>query len=199
MIAISMSNVSRQCKVLLLLVAILLFGGLLRGASIWDDDYDREDYEEAAGASFAFLLNPSDDIWGISLGSGTWLVDTPVFGDYFVRLFYSGMEETTYSGIGMTLRIMPHWQVAPYVGAGGSYNYAFNRADADSSESSFTVNGEDRTGLGRSYWGGHAEAGVRIWFDSRLKLLEAMGRYTWSSNEGDRDYWLVGISTGVGI
>ncbi len=196
---VSMSKVSCQCKVLLLLLAIPLFGGFVYGAGMWDDDYDREDYEEPAGASFAFLLNPADDIWGIGIGSGTWLVDTPIFGDYFVRLFYNGLEETTYSGIGMTLRIMPHWRVAPFVGAGGSYNYALNRAEADSEDGSLTVHGDDYSEAGQSYWGGHAEAGLRIRFDSRLQLLELMGRYTWSSNEGDTDYWLVGISTGVGI
>ena len=190
---------SRQCKVLLLLLAISLFSGSMSGASIWDDDYDREDYEEPAGASFAFLLNPSDDVWGIGIGSGTWLVDTPIFGDYFVRLFYNGLEETTYSGIGMTLRIMPHWRVAPFVGAGGSYNYAFSRSEASSDDATLVVHGDDYSEMGHSYWGGHAEAGLRVWFNSRLQLFELMGRYTWSSNEGDRDYWLIGISTGVGI
>ncbi len=196
---VSMCIVNAQCKVLLLVLTISFLGALDGRADIWNDGYDREDYEEPAGASFAFLLNPSDDIWGMAIGSGTWLVDTPVFGDYFVRLFYNGLERTTYSGIGMTLRLMPHWRVAPFVGAGGSYNYAFNRAEANSSRGSFVVEGEDYSGAGSSYWGGHAEAGVRVWFGSRLQLLEVMGRYTWSSNEGDLDYWLLGISTGVGI
>jgi hypothetical protein len=199
MMIISMNNVNRQCKVLLLLLAISLLGAMGGSADIWNDDYNREDYEEPAGASFAFLLNPSEDIWGIAIGSGTWLVNTPVFGDYFIRLFYNGLEETTYSGIGMTLRLMPHWRVAPFAGAGGSYNYALNRAEADSENGSLVVHGEDYSGAGTSYWGGHAEAGMRIWFNSRLQLLEVMGRYTWSSNDGDRDYWLIGISTGVGI
>ena len=199
MMAISMSNMNGQCRVLLLVLAIALFGSGARAASIWDDDYERRDYEEPAGASFAFLLNPADDIWGIGIGSGTWLVNTPVFGDYFVRIFYSGVESNTYSGVGMTLRIMPHWTVAPFVGAGGSYNYAIDQAEVDSSESSCVVDGKDYSGLGSSYWGGHVEAGVRVRFKSRLQLLEVMGRYTWSSNRGDRDYWLVSISTGVGL
>ena len=194
-----MRNVSQQCKLVALLLAIPLLGGRLQAGSFWDDDYDREDYEEPAGPSIAFLLNPSDDIWGISLGSGTWLTDTPVFGDYFVRLFYNGIEEATYSGIGMTLRLMPHWSVAPFVGAGGSYNYSFNRAEVDTSDSTFVVQGDDYSAAGESYWGGHVETGLRIWFNSRVQLIEVMGRYTWSSNEGERDYWIVGISTGVGI
>lgn len=181
------------------MLTIFLFGGKAVASSMWDNDYDREDYEEPAGASFAFLLNPSDDIWGINLGSGTWLVGTPIFGDYFARLFYNGLEQSTYSGIGMTLRIMPHWRVAPFVGAGVSYNYAFKRAEASSRNSTLIVESEDTPGPGGSYWGGHAEAGMRFWFDSRLRLLEIMGRYTWSSSEGETDYWLIGISTGVGI
>ncbi len=190
---------SFQCRVLLPALAIFLLGGVVSAGSIWDDEYDREDYEEPAGASFAFLGNPSDDIWGISFGSGTWLVGTPVFGDYFVRLFYNGLEEATYSGLGMTIRLMPHWRVAPFVGAGGSYNYSFNRAEARSSDSTLVVHGETYSDTGNSYWGGHAEAGLRIWFESKLQLLEVMGRYTWSSSDGEMDYWLVGISTGVGI
>jgi len=191
-----MCNISRQCKTLLLVLAISLFGGFARGASIWDEDYDREDYEEPAGASFAFLINPSDNIWGIGVGSGTWLVNTPVFGDYFVRLMQNGLEETTYGGIGMTIRIMPHWTVAPFVGSGGSYNYSFDQTEEDSGDTSSVVQVGDDSETGRSYWGGHAEAGIRVWYKSRTRLLELMGRYTWSSSEGDMDYWLIGISTG---
>lgn len=184
---------------MVLLLATPLLGRPAAAQRLWDDDFDREDYEEPAGASFAFLLNPVDDIYGISIGSGTWLAGTPVFGDYFVRLFYNGLEEATYSSLGMTLRIMPHWRTAPFVGAGGSYNYSFTRAEANSRDATFVVQGEDANIAGDSYWGGHVEAGLRIRFASRLQLLEFMGRYTWSSNSGDRDYWLVGISTGVGI
>jgi hypothetical protein len=177
----------------------LLLCGRAMAQSIWDDDFDRESYEEPAGASFAFLLNPSDDIWGIGIGSGTWLVGTPVFGDYFVRLFYNGLEEATYSSLGMTLRLMPHWRVAPFAGFGGSYNYSMSQPEIDDREGAVVVQGQDYSGLGESYWGGHVEAGVRFWSSSRRKLFELMGRYTWSSNEGEKDYWLVGIGTGVGM
>ena len=53
--------------------------------------------------------------------------------------------------------------------------------------------------MGKSYWGGHAEAGVRFWIPPPVQLLEVYGRYTWTSLQGERDYWLVGISTGVGF
>ncbi len=191
---------SRQCKLVVLLLAIPLLGGRLQAGSFWDDDYNSEDYEEPAGPSFAFLFNPSDDIWGISIGAGTWLTGTPVFGDYFARLFYNSIEGTTYGGIGMTLRIMPHWTVAPFVGAGGSYNEALEDKETHRTGNGTVIVHDDHyNAVGESYWGGHVETGVRVWFSSRLQLLEVMGRYTWSGNEGDRDYWLIGISTGVGI
>jgi hypothetical protein len=194
-----MHKVSRQCKLVALLLAIPLLGGRLQAGSFWDDDYNREDYEEPAGPSFAFLLNPADDIWGISVGAGTWLTGTPIFGDYFARLFHNGIEEATYSGLGMTLRLMPHSTVAPFVGAGGSYNYSLTTVESHTGDTTLVVHGKNYSAVGKSYWGGHVETGVRVWFSSRLQLLEVMGRYTWSGNEGDRDYWLVGISTGVGI
>ncbi len=50
-----------------------------------------------------------------------------------------------------------------------------------------------------SYWGGHVESGFRLWMNNRVRLLEILGRYTWSSLGTEHDYWLVGISTGVGI
>jgi hypothetical protein len=88
----------------------------------------------------------------------------------------------------MTFRLMPHSRVAPFVGAGGSYNLSLRQTDTD-----------EPGGLesrGNTYWGGHVEAGIRVWLRSPWRLLEIMGRYTWSSLDGDRDYWLVGISTG---
>lgn len=182
-----------------LLATFVLTYAVSAVGGIWDDDYDREAYEEPAGASFAFYGNPSDDIYGIAVGSGTWIRDTPIFGDYAIRLFYNGIEETTYSGLAMTIRIMPHWRLAPFVGAGGSYNHAFSEAHNDPETDAVIVNDESYDARGESYWGGHAETGLRLWFPNRIQLLELMGRYTWSSSSSDRDYWLVALSTGVGI
>ena len=159
-----------------------------------------EDYEEPAGSSIGFLFSTEDDIYGISGGSGTWLKNTPVFGDYFVRLFSNGTEDAFYSGVGMTLRVMPHWRVAPFVGAGGSYNFSFSSEDdTDIQGPVMPMEADTVTDRGDSYWGGHAEAGVRIWFNHRSSLFEVFVRQTTTSLEGDRDYWLIGISTGVGI
>ena len=148
--------------------------------------FDREDYEEEACGTFAFLFNTEDEVYGIGFGSGTWIKDSPVFGDYFISLFSNGIEDAFYTGLGMTIRIMPHWSVAPFVGGGGSYNFSW-ASDTDDDEEL-----EDR---GASYWAGHAEAGVRVWTGGRLGLIELLGRYTWSSLEGERDYWLIGLST----
>ncbi len=162
--------------------------------------FDPDPYEESAGASFALHLNPDDQIYGIAVGSGTWITGTPVFGDYFVSLFSNEIENSMYSGVGMTLRIMPHWRVAPFVGGGGSYNYSLSQGSATNSTASVaTADEDDLPDRGTSYWAGHAEAGVRVWFCNRLQLLELMLRYTSTSHDGDRDYWLIGISTGAGI
>ncbi|GAF97353.1 unnamed protein product [marine sediment metagenome] len=152
--------------------------------------FEREDHEEEAGESFAFLLNTEDDIYGISMGSGTWLKGSPVFGDYFLSLFSNRIEDAFYSAVGMTIRLMPHWTVAPFAGGGGSYNFSWASEPSDDDEL------PDR---GASYWGAHVEAGVRVWSGGKVGLVELMGRYTWSSLSGDRDYWLIGLSTRPGI
>jgi hypothetical protein len=162
--------------------------------------FEAEDYEEEAGSSFAFLGNPADEIYGMSLGFGTWLKGTPVFGDYFVRLLKNGIEDSVYSGLGMTFRLMPHWRLAPFVGAGGGYDASLsNRAKEDEFQTQ-PRDPEELPERGESYWGGHVESGVRLWTGNRIRLLELMGRYTWSSLSSDgHDYWLVGISTAAGI
>jgi hypothetical protein len=180
----------RHCRLLVIVAAIHVCCLLpARG-------FEREDYEEDAGSSFAFLLNPEDDIYGISFGAGTWLKGTPVFGDYFIRIFSNDIEDAYYSGLGMTFRLMPHWKFAPFVGAGGSYNHSLSRGSTEPDMFS-SMEAERLPSRGDSYWGGHAEAGFRLWIKNRLQLFEIMGRYTWSSLEGERDYWLVGISTGT--
>jgi hypothetical protein len=184
------------------LAALLTGAGLCAaaaGAAVWDDDFDREAWEEPAGASFSVLLNPSDDLYGIGFGAGVWLKGTPVFGDTFVHLFENGLEEAWYSALGMTLRLQPRWRLAPFAGVGGSYNLALDGSGGEAQgEGDLVVNGQDLSARGRSYWGGHVEAGLRLRLPPPVRLLEVCGRYTWSSNEGDVDTWLLCISTGAG-
>lgn len=168
-------------------------------AGIGDDDWDREEHEEDAGSSFAVLFNSRDDVYGIGFGAGTWIRNTPVFGDYFLSLFSNGIEDSWYGGVGMTIRLMPHTKAAPFFGGGGSYNRSLS-GSKDETETGAIVVPDEEASLpvrGESYWAWHAEAGVRFWLSGRVGLIELMGRQTWSSQGNDRGYWLVGISMGV--
>lgn len=149
--------------------------------------FDRESYEEPAGSSFSLFASPDDEIYGVGFGSGTWLKNAPVLGDYLLRMYYHGEERAYYSGIGMTLRLMPRWTYAPYVGGGGNYNYAFAHSGRAY---------EQNDGRGADYWSGHAEAGLRLWRPHRFQFFEVAFRQTW--NAGPRDYPLFFIGFGQG-
>lgn len=181
-------------RLLLVIVCMCVVGPVI--AVDWDN-FKGEDYEEPAGGSFALLANPQDNIYGFSIGDGTWLKNTPVFGDYFLGFFNSKKEDAWYSDIGMTIRIMPHWQVAPFVGAGGSYNFSLSNLSGD--KNSAVLQPGEFKDQGDSFWGGHTEAGVRVWTSENRMLFELMGRYTWTSLEGDRNFWLAGLSVGAGL
>jgi len=178
-----------KMKSLLVVVAVC---AMAHQALAWDPETD----EESAGASFAFQFNPSDEVYGIGFGEGAWIRDTPVFGDFFLALFENGIEDTTYSGVGMTLRIMPHWTVAPFAGVGGSYNYSLSQKEETTSEPPPPEEGA-LLNQGESYWAWHGETGLRIWTGGVIGLLEVSGRYVMNTLEGgDRDYWLISISVG---
>jgi hypothetical protein len=168
--------------------ALLLLGARPAPAFDWDT-FNGEDYEEPAGGGAGFELNPADRIYGLTLGSGTWLLHTPVFADYFLGFLYNGIEEGFYGQLGLTLRLMPHWRVAPFVGGGGTYDAIISRDAA-----SETTSGAEPE-KGNSYWGGHGEAGVRIAVGE--DFYELLGRYTWSSSDiPDPNYGVVRIGYG---
>ena len=172
-------------------LAMLLMTITVR-ADIFDYDFRGEDLEEPAGAGYAFIASPGDDIYGLSTGWGVWIKNTPVFGDYFVSFFENGIEDAFYTGFGLTIRLMPHWRVAPFAGAGGSYNYSWKTKTG-------TVQPADQPAdRGDSYAAGHVETGVRVALPNRARMVEVSGRYTWTSLEGNRNYWLVGIGVGAG-
>ncbi len=179
-------------KNVILCISCLFLAGQVFAVD-WEN-FKGEDYEEPAGASFQLLANPQDNIYGIALGDGTWLKNTPVFGDFALSLFSNGIEDSFYSGISMTIRLMPHWRLAPFIGGGGSYNYSWSQSSAD--DTSSTLEFEDQ---GDSYWGYHAEAGLRIRRPDGRMLFELMGRYVFTTLEEDRNYWLAGISVGAGF
>jgi len=162
--------------------------------------FEAEDYEEPAGGSFLIVASPGDGVYGIAICNGTWLKHTPVFGDFQIGLFQNDIEDALFTGVGMTLRVMPHWSVAPFVGGGGSFNYALTSGTAAGGDSGIPAENiiEAEQSGGQSYWGGHAEVGVRWSFESRFRMVEAFGRYTWSSTSDDAGYWLIGIASGAG-
>jgi len=164
---------------------------------LWlDYDFDREAYEEEAGPSFAIIASPDGEIYGMHFGYGIWLKNTPVFGDYSISLFRNKIEDAAYSGIGLTMRLMPHWKFAPFIGAGGAYNYSltYNIPEIPSQSE------DEPSDRGDSYWQSHAEAGCRLWLNNRIGLLEIAGRYVWTSfSQKDRDYTVIFVSTGTGF
>ena len=181
----------------LIALALVTFGlAPPAGAEIFEEHEDRE---VPAGTSFAFQCNPVDSIYGISAGYGMYVVDTPFFGDYFLTLFNSDLAKAFYSGVGMTVRVMPHWRVAPFVGGGGSYNFSFSSSKNESTNGNGPTVDQTAGPRGESYWGGHVETGVRFRIPHRIQFIELSGRYTWTSAQGNVDYWLVGISVGAGI
>jgi hypothetical protein len=163
------------------------------------DDFDGRAWEEPAGSTFAVLAGPEAGVYGVSFGQGMWLKGTPVFGNFCLSLFKNDNEDSLFSGIGMTIRIMPRWKLAPFIGGGGSFNYSWSSATAADSLSGIPAEAvaEASSRSGKSYWGGHVEAGARLRLDSRIRLVEAFGRHTWSSSGPEADYWLVGVSTGI--
>jgi len=176
-------------------ITLCILAGIHTFALSASAEFNREDYEEPAGASFSFFLNPDKDIYGICVSDGTWLKNTPVFADYQLSLFSNGIEDSWYTGMGMTIRIMPHWRFAPFAGGGGSYNYSFKRRE----ENVFLYEENNTDDRGDSYWASHAEAGFRIWTENRISLVEISVRHTWSQLDGERDYWLAALTTGTGF
>lgn len=176
---------------------LAMSSSLLLAGSIWNDDYRREDQEEDAGSTFMVQFNPADGIYGVCFGQGTWLKNTPIFGDFGLDVLSNDAEGEWYGGVSLTIRIMPHWGAAPFVGAGVSYHRSSNDGDTNSPSAGVFGEPADR---GDSYWGWHAEAGIRFWLPNRVRLVEIMGRYVWTDLSGnDRDYWIAGIATGTGF
>ena len=167
---------------------------LLPGHPCFAFSLDADEIEEPGGEGFTVLLNPDAGVYGVSGNSATWIRGAPVFGDYFVALFWNDIEEAFYAGVGLTVRAMPRWRVAPFLGAGGSYNHSFTvAADEDPADENFLDS------RGSSYWGGHVETGVRFGSEGVFQYLEVLLRYTWSTLDGDRDYWLLGVGSGSGL
>ena len=164
------------------------------------DDFSAEALEEPAGVTFTLMAGPDAGVYGIAFGEGVRLKGTPVFGALSISLFRNGSLDSLFSGIDMTIRIQPRGKIEPFIGGGGSFNYAWSSRSGRSALSVIPAEAiaEAASHGGESYWGGHVEAGIRLLLDSENRIIEAFGRYTWSSSGRGEDYWLVGVSTGIG-
>ncbi len=149
--------------------------------------FDPGDYEEWAGLSFEVQRNMDGDVYGFAFQSGVWLVGTPLFGEVSGGWLSNDMRDGNYSSIGFTLRIMPRTDIAPFIGAGGTYQSLLSGRSR----------GEDinRESSG-SYWGGHVDGGLRVWFGEARHFLQALYRHTWTDSSGDLDYSLVAAAYG---
>ncbi len=153
--------------------------------------YDVRDYEEDAGVSVALMRDTGGDVYGGGFESGVWLRGAPVFGEIFGHWLANRLQDGNYYSVGMTLRLMPRWDVAPFLGGGGSYNgRTSDRNRGTPGEPGFRE-------ADRSYWKGHAEGGARVWFGAkRLQFFEASYRHHWTETGTDFNYGWIAIEYG---
>ena len=167
-------------------ILLVLAAGL---ASVRGFAYDVEDYEAPGGMSFSVQGSPQDSVYGICFEDATWLVNTPVIGQFFLNTLRHDRIDSTFGGVGMILRIMPHWRFAPYAGGGASYNYLFGSDEEDQNK----LPEEERI---ESTWAGHAEGGVRVSLPGSIHFFEVYARQTWSAVEAVGNYWTLGFGYG---
>jgi hypothetical protein len=144
--------------------------GIASAANLpWREPTAAERMEEPAGGQASLI--GGDRVLGVSIGSGTWLKNTWIFGDYEASTFLNGEEDTLYGGLGMTLRLMPRWRVAPFLGIGGAYHQSLSGGGDDEIEADGTV-----IKRGDSHFAALGEAGLRIhqgdrFFDFALRYV----------------------------
>ncbi len=180
-----MFNVAGQYKLIWSVLFCVLSAGV--GAQA----YDVRDYEEDAGISLVGFRDPDGDVYGGGFESGVWLKGTPVFGEMFGHWLANRLQNGNYYSVGMSLRIMPPSAIAPFAGGGGSYNgLTSHRSDR------WRDDPEQRE-ADRSYWQGHAEGGLRIWYGpQRARFVEGTYRYHWSSKGSPFNYGWISIELG---
>lgn len=145
--------------------------------------YDVRDYEEPAGISIAGMRDPGGDVYGGGFESGVWWKGTPIFGELFGHWLANKLQDGNYYSIGMSLRLMPRSAVAPFAGVGGSYNGLTSRRDQPGGGVNPLREPDS------SYWKGHAEAGLRLWFGPHQAFFfEASYRQHWTETGSDFNY-----------
>lgn len=153
--------------------------------------YDVRDYEEDAGISLSLVRDPDGDVYGGGFESGVWLKGYPVFGELFGHWLVNNLQQGYYYSIGMTLRLMPRFRLAPYIGGGGSYNGLTARRERWDMEEPLPRPAD------RSYWKSHAEAGIRLWLGAHAAtFLEAGYRRHWTETGSDYQYDWISIEYG---
>ncbi len=149
--------------------------------------FEPTEYEEWGGLSFRVQRDLDGDVYGLSFQSGVWWVGTPVFGEISGGWLTDRLQDGDFSFVGFTLRWLPRTNWAPFVGVGGNYQSLVS--DRERREDPL----EHKP---RSYWSGHAEAGLRIWFGEARHFLEGLYRQTWTERSGDFDYSWIAIAYG---
>lgn len=173
----------RLCLLPLLLASATVFAAELP----WRQSARAENHEEPGGVHVGIM--GGDGVGGLSAGSGTWLENTWVLGDYEAGMFYSDDEGVMYGSLGMTLRVMPRWSFAPFVGAGGAYNQTFG------SQITQIENGKEIT-RGESHFAGIVEAGFRAHYGEG-KFLDLSARQVWPDVDAeDAEYFAVRVAFG---
>jgi hypothetical protein len=150
--------------------------------------FEAEDYEEPAGLCFA--VHGSSGAWDFGFEDGTWLVNTPIMGQAFLTALRLDKTSSWYGGIGMVLRLMPRWSAAPFVGAGGGYYHSWA-----SENSEIKPSDSDRIAP-ESFWGGIAEAGMRLELPDGQHFFDMAVRYMWNSADSRLNYAGGGIAYG---
>jgi len=151
--------------------------------------YDVRHYEESAGLSVAGFYGESGDIYGGGFESGAWLTGTPVFGELFGHWFSHKKEAGNYYAVGMSLRILPRWTVAPFAGGGAAYNRLL-------SEQAVDQRADPARSPESSYWTAFADAGLRIWINDQRTFLEGTYRYHWSNLDTHKTYGWISLEFG---
>jgi hypothetical protein len=171
------------------LIVAILHSHLACADLPWRQPTGREAKEEPAGSYVSVLAGPR--IGGVSVGSGTWLRDTWILGDYEASTYWQSEEEALFASLGLILRVMPRTDVAPFLGFGGAYNQTI------SGQESGLEDGVEIT-RGRSHFSVITEAGVRIARD--VGFWELSVRYAMLNVEAEGSDHLYGrIAYGVGL
>ncbi len=171
----------------LLAVALVLPLDAYAG-SIFGSDYDVDKIEESAGMSLAIFRSTDGEVYGGGYETGVRIVNTPILGEIFGHWLSNDLEEGNFYSIGVTLRLMPRGDIAPFAGFGAAYNGLISdRSDHFGSPPHRPA---------QSYWSAHVEGGLRLWFGTHRHFVEGTFRQHYSDSGSDFAYAWVAIEYG---